>query len=183
MRIVGVPAVQLAGMDQAIQVRDLEMEADWREVLQNYPTLLSGGAALAEKDGTVYLVSVGSAPVGNRAEIVARADAQRATLKFANGFTTRSTDESREEFVIIERNRQEKVLRDTEEALRRIRQKASGVVPGLVSIGVRRTDFHRFSGETGEVNLPIGSRFFFLVCAAGSVLRRGRESTITQGVS
>jgi len=46
VRIVGVPAVQLAGMDQAIQVRDLEMEADWREVLQNYPTLLSGIASL-----------------------------------------------------------------------------------------------------------------------------------------
>ena len=135
VRIVGVPAVQLAGMDQAIQVCDLEMEADWREVLRNYPTLLSGGAALAEKDDTVYLVSVGSAPVGNRAEIVARADAQRAILKFANGFTTRSTDNAREELVIIERDRQEKVLRDTEEALRRISQQALGVVPGLVSIG------------------------------------------------
>jgi len=135
VRVVGVPAVQLAGMDQPIQVRDLEMEDDWRKVLRNYPTLLSGGATLAEKDGIIYLVAVGSAPAGNRAEIVARADAQRAILKFANGFTILSNDVSREELITVERERKEEILRDTEEAIRRISQQASGVVPGLIAIG------------------------------------------------
>ena len=135
VRVVGVPAVQLAGMDQPIQVRDLEMDDDWREVLRNYPTLLSGGATLAEKDGTVYWLVVGSAPVGNRAEIVARADAQRAILKFTKGFTTCIDDLASEILVTVERDRKEEILRDTEEAIRRISQKTSGVVPGLVSIG------------------------------------------------
>ena len=111
------------------------MKEDWREVLRHYPMLLSGGATLVEKDGVVYLVAVGSAPAGNNAEIVARSDAQRAILKFANGFTTRMTDEAREELTIVERNMKEEVLHDVETAIQRIRQEASGVIPGLVSIG------------------------------------------------
>jgi hypothetical protein len=114
---------------------DVKIDDDWRKVLQHYPALITGGATLVEKDGIVYLVAVGSAPVGNTAEIVARSDAQRAILKFANGFTTRATDEAREELVIVENNLTEKVLRDSEEMLRRISQEATGVIPGLVSIG------------------------------------------------
>jgi hypothetical protein len=45
------------------------------------------------------------------------------------------TDEAREELTIVERNLKEEVLRDVEEAVRRIRQEASGVIPGIVSIG------------------------------------------------
>ena len=138
VRIVGIPAVQFAGLDtdgEPVQVRDLEMEKDWREVLWQYPTLLSGGASLVKKDGAVYLLAVGSAPVSPQAEIIARSDAQRALLRFANGFTTRLTDEAREELVIVERNLQEEVLRDVEVAVRRIRQEATGVIPGFVSIG------------------------------------------------
>jgi len=139
VRVVGIPTVQLAGLDgesNPIQVRNLEMAEDWREVLQHYPILFSGGATLVEKEGNVYLVAVGSAPAQSRqAETVARADGQRAILRFANGFTTRMTDEAREELTIIERNLKEEVLRDVEEAVRRIRQEASGVIPGIVSIG------------------------------------------------
>ena len=80
-------------------------------------------------------VGCASAPVGNRAEIVARADAQRAILKFANGFTTCIDGAASETLITVERERKEEILRDTEEAIRRIRQQASGVVPGLVSIG------------------------------------------------
>jgi hypothetical protein len=138
VRVVGVPAVQLAGIDknEPIKIRDLEMEDDWREVLRRYPALLSGGATLAEKDGAVYLVAVGSAKADStQAQTVAKSDAQRAIVKFANGFTTQVTDEASEELVIVEKNLKEEVLRDTEEAIRRIKQEASGVVPGLVSIG------------------------------------------------
>jgi hypothetical protein len=114
---------------------DLKIDEDWHEVLRHNPAVLAGGATLVEKDGIGYLVAVGSAPVGNTADIVAKADAQRAILKFAKGFTTCATDESREELVIVEKNLTEKVLRDSEEVLRRISQEATGVVPGLTSIG------------------------------------------------
>jgi len=136
VRVVGVPTIQLAGMPGEVQVRDIEMEDEWRDLFWRYPSLLSGGATLAEMDGAVYLLAVGSAPAQSRqTEVVAKADAQRAVLKFANGFTTRTTDDVREELMIVERGLQEEVLRDAEKAIQRLYQEASGVVPGLVSIG------------------------------------------------
>lgn len=140
VRVVGIPTVQLAGLDEdakPIQVRDLDMEEDWRAVLRHYPMLLSGGATLVEKDEAVYLVAVGSAPAHppQAAITIAKSDARRAATRFLNGFTTRMTDEVREELIIVERNLNEEVLRDVEESVRRIRQQAGGVIPGLASIG------------------------------------------------
>jgi hypothetical protein len=115
---------------------DIKIDDDWRKTLQHYPALLTGGATLVEKDDAVYLVAVGSAPDQSRqAETIARSDAQRAVVKFANGFTTRATDEAREELVTVEKDLKEKILRDTEVEIRRINQEASGVIPGLTSIG------------------------------------------------
>jgi hypothetical protein len=134
VRIVGVPTVQLTGLsDNAvpIQVRNLEMEDDWREVLRHYPMLLSGGASLVEKDGAVYLVTVGSA----LSERAATVTAHRVAVTFSKGFTIRAVDEAREELIIVERNQSEEVLRDVEAAVQRIGQSATGVVPGLASIG------------------------------------------------
>lgn len=146
VRVVGVPSVQLAGTAMVddikpIQVSGLEMEEDWRSVLRLYPNLLSGGATLVKKEGAVYLVAVGAAknhsdPVRSRqTEIVAKSDAQRAIVKFANGVTTQVTDDAREETVIVEQRLNVEVLRDTEEVIRRIKQDTSGVVPGLMVIG------------------------------------------------
>ena len=144
VRVVGVPVVELLGLpDDAgpLQVRGLEMEDDWREVLRHNPMLLSGGAALAEKDGAVYLVAVGSAKAGSdplqarQAETVAKLEAQRAILKFANGFTTTVKDTARQSLVLVEQGMEEKVLLDAEDSIRRIRQEASGAVPGLTPIG------------------------------------------------
>jgi len=146
VRVVGVPTVQLAGMSGEVQVRDIEMDDEWRDTFWRYPALLSGGATLAELDGSVYLLAVGSAPAQSRqADVVAKADAQRAVLKFANGFTTRMDDVVREELVIVERGLQEEVLRDVEKAIQRLHQEATGVVPGLTPIGSwRSVDGTRF---------------------------------------
>lgn len=133
---------RIQNIENPAQVRDIRIDEPFAPILQNESMLLeNGGAKIVEHEGATYFFAVGSTDIRDdsgqehlRQMKVARAQAQKEAVSFAEE-TEVVVEESRTEKTVINNQNGQKSVYTMKEYDESVRTKVKGLISSMTDVG------------------------------------------------